>query len=265
MKILVIDDEDLARRMLISAIREACPDAQIYDFSRVSDLLKFAETTTCELAFCDIHLRGVTGIELAKKLKSFQPKINIIFVTGYDNYTAEAMFMRASGYVMKPATKEKILEEIKELRYPVQPKKESLLQVKCFGNFDVFTPTGEPVKFYRAKAKEMFAYLVYKKGARCTIRELSAVLLDEGVDTQGKMSYMRSIVAYLLKSLEDVKADKVVIKERNMIAIDVKLIDCDAYRFEEGDVSAINSYLGEYMYQYEWAEFASEYYNKKFR
>ena len=84
MKILAADDEALAREMLTDAIREALPDAEIFDFAKPSDLLEFAKETPCEIAFLDIHMRGMTGVELAKKLKDLNPKLNIIFVTGFD-------------------------------------------------------------------------------------------------------------------------------------------------------------------------------------
>lgn len=83
-------------------------------------------------------MRGMTGVELAKKLKDAYPKINIIFVTGFDQYTGEAMKMHASGYIMKPVTAEKVKEEMENLRNPIEPLSDKLLRVQCFGNFDVF-------------------------------------------------------------------------------------------------------------------------------
>lgn len=64
------------------------------------------------MAFLDIDMRGTNGMELAKRLKENQPKINIIFVTGYSEYMGDAFSIHASGYVLKPPTKEKIELEI---------------------------------------------------------------------------------------------------------------------------------------------------------
>ena len=83
-------------------------------------------------------MRGMNGVELAKKLKDINPKLNIIFVTGFDQYTGDAMKLHASGYIMKPVTKEKVEAELAELRHPIEPKSDVLLRVQCFGNFDVF-------------------------------------------------------------------------------------------------------------------------------
>lgn len=94
-------------------------------------------------------MRGMNGVELARRLKEINPKMNIIFVTGYSEYAGEAMSLHASGYIMKPVSKAKVEKELADLRFPIIPKNDALLRVQCFGNFDVFTPDGEHVHFER--------------------------------------------------------------------------------------------------------------------
>ena len=87
-------------------------------------------------------MRGMNGIEFAKNLKVQNPKLNIIFATGYDEYTKDAFSLHASGYIMKPVTAEKIAEEIEDLRHPMEEKKQQstapVLKVQTFGNFEVY-------------------------------------------------------------------------------------------------------------------------------
>ena len=66
--------------MLEMAIREAKPDADIHTFEKQSLLLEDAKQNGCDIAFLDIHMRGMNGVELAKALKEVNPKMNIIFV-----------------------------------------------------------------------------------------------------------------------------------------------------------------------------------------
>ena len=170
MKIIAIDDELLALHMLTDTIRKAVPEAEIFAFSKPSEVLVCAEENTCEVAFLDIRMRTMTGLELARRLKDLQPKINIIFVTGYNEYTGEAMNLHASGYIEKPVTAEKVRRELDDLRHPIQTKKvDALLRVDCFGCFEAFLPNGEPLRFERAKSKECFAYLVSRCGNACTV------------------------------------------------------------------------------------------------
>ena len=80
---------------------------------------------------------------------------------------------------MKPVTKEKVQKELQDLRFPIVPKSNALLKVQCFGNFDVFTPNGEHVKFERSRSKEIFAYLVHRNGSSCTTKEIAAALFED--------------------------------------------------------------------------------------
>lgn len=259
MNILAADDEPLALEMLTDSIREALPNAQISSFTKASQLLSYAGEHPCDIAFLDINMRGITGIELAYKLKQSNPKVNIIFVTGYDEYATEAMAMHASGYVMKPVTAEKIQVELDELRHPVTPAASNHLIVKCFGNFEVYTPDGDMIHFERSRGKEVLAYLVYRAGASCTIKEIAAALFEDSEYDKAQRGYVQKLIASMVQALKKVDAEDVVIKNYNSIAVNVDLIDCDYYKFSKQDPDVINSYMGEFMAQYSWAEFATGY------
>lgn len=255
MRIICVDDEPLALEMLTQAIEEAIPDADLHPFRKQSEFLDDARENGCDIAFLDIHMRGMNGVELAKNLKQINPKMNIIFVTGYDEYTGDAMRLHASGYILKPVTKEKIEEEISDLRFPIVPKNDALLKVQCFGNFDVFTPDGTPVHFERSKSKEVFAYLVHRHGSSCTIKEIAAALFEDMPYDSKQQSYIQKIISAMMKSLKKVGAAKAVNKSYNSLSVNVSTLDCDYYRFAELDAGAVNAYQSEYMSQYYWADF----------
>ena len=255
MKILCVDDEPLALEMLEQAVREAKPDADIKAFRKQTELLSEARENGCDIAFLDIHMRGMNGVELARQLKGVNPKMNIIFVTGFDEYTGDAMQLRASGYIMKPVTKEKIEEELAELRFPIVPKNNALLKVQCFGNFDVFTPDGTPVHFERSRSKEVFAYLVHRHGSSCTIKEIAAALFEDEPYDLKQQAYIQKIISVMMKSLRRVGAEKAVNKKYHALSVVVDKLDCDYYRFAELDAGAVNAYANEYMSQYYWADF----------
>ena len=255
MRILCIDDEPLMLKMLEKAIRKAKPDADVTAHKKQSELLEDAKQGGCDIAFLDIHMYGMNGVELAKKLKELNPKMNIIFVTGFSEYKGDAMDMKASGYIMKPVTAEDVKAELEDLRFPIVPKSGALLRVQCFGNFEVFLPNGELVKFERRRAKEMFAYLVHRQGSTCTVREIAAVLFEDEPYDKKQLNYMQQLIHTMIKSLKDVGAEAAVIKDYNSLAVNTKLLDCDYYRFKELDPGAVNSFQNEYMSQYYWADF----------
>ena len=255
MRMLCVDDEPLMLKMLEMAVKEAKPDADITAFRKQADLLEDARQNGCDIAFLDIHMRGMNGVELAKALKSVNPKMNIIFVTGFSEYKGDAMDMKASGYIMKPVTKEKVEAELADLRFPIVPKSNALLKVQCFGNFDVFTPAGSHLKFERSKSKEIFAYLVHRNGSSCSTREIAAALFEDMPYDKKQQNYMQQLIFAMVKSLKAYGAEKAIVKSYNAIAVDPKVLDCDYYRFQELDAGAVNTYQNEYMSQYSWAEF----------
>ena len=255
MRILCLDDEPLALKMLEAAIREAKPGADVTAFRKQADLLADAEKNGCDVAFLDIHMRGMNGVELAKKLKEIGPKTNIIFVTGFSEYKGDAMDMKASGYIMKPVTAEEVKSELDDLRFPIIPKKNAKLRVQCFGNFDVFTPDGKPMHFERSKSKEVFAYLVHRRGSSCSIKEIAAALFEDMPYDKKQQAYVQKIMSALMKSLKLAGVEKVVNKSYNSLSVNTDLLDCDYYRFREMDAGAVNAYQNEYMSQYYWADF----------
>ena len=98
------------------SVQEACPTAQVSKFQSAQEALRFLENNQCDVAFLDIHMRGCDGLTLAKKLKDLNPRCNIIFVTGYSEYAAEALSMHASGYIIKPVGAEAVQTELEDLR-----------------------------------------------------------------------------------------------------------------------------------------------------
>lgn len=250
MRILLVDDEELQLLRLTDAVKKALP--QESDFlSYVNPVVAWEENKeeAVDIAFLDIDMPVMNGMMLAKKLKTVNPQVNVIFVTAYNEYALDAYKLHASGYVTKPVNVEKIKAELDGLRYPVELTPTKKLQVKCFGNFEVFAG-GVPVKFARNKSKELFAYLVDREGAAANVNELNAILWEED-----KKSYFRNLVADIQASLKAVGAEDVFVKRRNECFIDPTKIDCDAYEYRKNDPNAIRMYRGEYMAQYSWAVF----------
>ena len=130
MNILAIDDNVLALEELVSSINEACPSDSVCSFSRPSELLDYAKENACDIAFLDIEMWGMNGIELAEKLKEIHDKISIVFVTGYSQYAPDSHTVKASGYVMKPVTKDVVKEILENLHRPVRTEPDKRVRVQ---------------------------------------------------------------------------------------------------------------------------------------
>lgn len=254
MNIIAVDDEKLALETLTRSIRTAEKDAEIHSFREIEEAVEFVKNNDCDVAFLDIKMRLITGIELAKTLKEIKPKINIVFVTGFSDYTLEAFKVYASDYILKPATPEQIKQALSNLRNPIEVKPTNRVRIQCFGDFEIFVDE-KPLTFKRAKAKEIVAYLVDRAGASVTMGDLLTVLWDSGEDTISRKSNLRNLVSEVKHAFDRVGIRDIIIKGRNSICINKNIIDCDYYDYIKGLPYAINKYRGEYMLQYSWAEY----------
>ena len=216
-------------------------------------VLSTIEESQPDIVWLDIEMPGMNGLEVAAKIKTASPFTNIVFVTGYPEYAYEAMQMHASGFILKPVTEQKLVNEIMNLRRPVSRKKTKVIQVRCFGNFEVFH-NGSPIHFARRMSKELFAYLIDRRGAGCSTAELCAVLWEDRPADTGLKSQCRNLIRTLRTSLQSIDAEDVIVKGWSTIGVDCDKIDCDYYDYLRGDPYTINSFRGEYMMQYSWAE-----------
>ena len=112
MKIIIADDHTLFRqafRMLLNEI----PDTIIVgEASDGEELLKLIESTYTDLVFLDIRMPGINGLELAKRISLYWPKIKICIMTMFEeeHYFASAIEAGASGFMLKPLS----IEELKK-------------------------------------------------------------------------------------------------------------------------------------------------------
>lgn len=254
MNILTVDDEINALQMLTENVRSLVPEANVVPFSNPVSALEWTAENPCDIAFLDIEMGGMNGMELGKKLKERNPKTNLIFVTGYLEYAISAYTLRASGFLEKPASREAIRIELDNLRYPMpKPQTHNRVSVQCFGNFEVFCDNA-PLTFKRSKTKELFAFLVDRKGARVTSGEICAKLWDDQSSDKQQKDYLRHLIMDLTRTLENVGESDILVRSFNGYTIDPEKIDCDYFDYLKNIPYAVRAYQGEYMQQYSWAE-----------
>ena len=276
MKILVVDDERPARERMVETLGRICPECKVVAFDNAQDALNYEGKSDIEIAFLDIELGNYSGIELAIELKKYSPRCNIIFVTSFSEYGTESFKARPSGYVTKPYTDAEIKRELDNLRYQISEslessevsgksggsggneettfeKDERRLRCATFGNFIAYKENGDIMTFSRTKSKELLAYLIDCAGFPVTTKDIAKDVFEAELDKQMSKNISKIIIG-LITDLKDEGYDDIVIKQNRQIYVNRDKIDCDIYNAINGDVSALNSFHGEYMIEYSWAE-----------
>lgn len=262
MYVLAVDDERIMLKELTIELGQVFPNADIQGFQDPMEAEQWAsdlaqEGKSLDYAFLDIRMRGMSGIELARRLKKLHPGTVLIFCTAYTEYAFDAVGMYAKGYLMKPISAENIVRTLDEMVYDWRKSLDVQNQsfwIKTFGNFEVFVD-GKPLVFEREKAKEMLAFLVDRAGATVTTEQLAAVLWEDRPYDKTLKNYVSTVLGSLRRTLRKVGKEDILIKTRNHLSLNPEKIKCDAYDYEKGVMSAVNSFRGEYMVNYSWAEF----------
>lgn len=262
MYVLAVDDERIMLKELTIELGQVFPNADIQGFQDPMEAEQWAsdlaqEGKSLDYAFLDIRMRGMSGIELARRLKKLHPGTVLIFCTAYTEYAFDAVGMYAKGYLMKPISAENIVRTLDEMVYDWRKSLDVQNQsfwIKTFGSFEVFVD-GKPLVFEREKAKEMLAFLVDRAGATVTTEQLAVVLWEDRPYDKTLKNYVSTVLGSLRRTLRKVGKEDILIKTRNHLSLNPEKIKCDAYDYEKGVMSAVNSFRGEYMVNYSWAEF----------
>lgn len=116
--VILVDDRKLILTGGLSILEEVMPNATIMGFTDAHDAVAYAKENRVALAFLDIELRDMTGLELCRELLGINPRTNVVYLTAYSDYALDAWNTGASGFMLKPITPEGVREQLKNVRYP---------------------------------------------------------------------------------------------------------------------------------------------------
>jgi len=107
---LIAEDEPLLRQALAAQLQRLWPELRIVaECEDGAAALEALETLKPDLAFLDIRMPGVTGIDVARALETLSPRTQVVFITAYDQYAIDAFEHGAVDYLLKPVADERLL------------------------------------------------------------------------------------------------------------------------------------------------------------
>jgi CheY-like chemotaxis protein len=117
--VLLVDDESIILEGGLPILRQALPGAKVFGFTKPSQAVDFVRNHPVSLVFLDIELGRVSGLELCRELIRLRPRVNVIYLTAFQEYAFNAWDTGASGFLLKPLDVEAVRRQLLHLRYPV--------------------------------------------------------------------------------------------------------------------------------------------------
>ena len=106
---IVAEDESLLRHSLVAELKRAWPTLQIVaECEDGASAVEALAEHTPDVAFLDIRMPGLTGLEVAAVAAEASPRTQIVFVTAYDQYAIDAFERGAIDYLLKPVKPERL-------------------------------------------------------------------------------------------------------------------------------------------------------------
>ena len=111
---IIADDERLMREQLRSRLAEVWPDLKLVaEVTNGSEAVAAVQQHHPDLAFLDIRMPGMTGIEAAREIGD---ACHVVFITAYNEYAVDAFEQGAVDYVLKPAEVERLAITVDRLK-----------------------------------------------------------------------------------------------------------------------------------------------------
>lgn len=280
MKVILVDDERLALEVMERMIREIDSFKVIGKYTNPHQALEAITREEPDVAFLDIEMPEITGIELAERIRSRLPSVKVVFVTAYDNYAVKAFELSAIDYLLKPVKRERLAETVKRLlektekaEKPAATAPDSQVIIRCFQSLQIELPAGSAeqaaIRWRTSKAQELFAFLVHQRGQLVRKDTLLDMLWPEA-DWKKGYTLLYTAVYQIRKMLENAGVNMRILSYDEGYQLEMNQAKLDVADWEHGlreapPISAatlpehrslLELYRGDYMADnaYIWAE-----------
>lgn len=252
--IIAVDDEIFSLKRFEHIIQKESRVKLSASFTNGMDALEYIKNNTVDIAFLDIEMPVINGLELAERILEIDPYVSVIFVTAFDQYALEAFKAHAIGYLLKPLDIKDFSKEIDSLEHskkPRDPKEASnplaeqsskKLTVKCIGQFSCYAENqpDKPVTFRTAKTAELFALLINKyKSPLSKYAILDTLFPDMDYEKSTKIFYVSC--SYLRSAFSKIGVGEILVRDNDTYRIDISIMDCDYINLLDNEPNISNA------------------------
>jgi len=280
MKAIVIDDERLALESMARILQRYNIDV-VGTFLDPREAIKHHQSLGAEVAFVDIEMPELNGLELAARLQSDNPELHIVFVTAYVQYAVDAFEIAAVDYLTKPIQLKRLditLKRLQALRrvsretHESSTSREASLMTLCLFHHLCFQDSQGSlvdIPWRTTKAKELFAYMVHLDDRTPSKEEIIDRIWPDG-DLVKIGAYMHTIIYQIRQTLKNAsvplkieyKDGRYKLEAAAELQVDVRVWEKAVREAADTDDSEkmhdllVNGYRGDYLETegFLWAE-----------
>ncbi|WP_158232164.1 response regulator [Sporosarcina sp. P20a] len=234
---ILVDDEPLALQLLTHKLAAFKEVQVIKTFTNSLHLLADVQVLSFNVAFLDISMPGIDGIDLANHLLGINPTIKIVFVSAYRDYAIQAFELNSIDYILKPLTNERLEKTITRLTQALPSvhvphlESEKPLRIQCFQEF-IVQYKQEVVKWKTIKIKELFAFfLTYHR--EWIHRDVLIETLWPDTEYAKAKIQLHTALSHLRKTLESLGFSKVIVFTNQSYSMKLSNFYCDALEMEQ--------------------------------
>lgn len=252
MKAIVVDDEYLMLKKF-ARLTEGIDDLELVGlFEDAQDALAFAAGGDVDVAFLDIEMPGMSGIELAGRLRELRADMLIVPVTAHESYIHESNRIGTDYYVVKPYT-EQVLRAMMERLRLLAARQGKDVYIQTFGRFLV-RKCGKPVPL-TGKAKEILALVVTRRGKEISNVAVYSTIWEGRPCDNASMSVYYNALKRLRDALAKAGLEGLLVSTPNGQTVDTSLFDCDFYEWKDRTTDERCRFEGEFLSEYSWGEY----------
>ncbi|MBO7429921.1 MAG: response regulator [Spirochaetia bacterium] len=250
MRAIVVDDEPM---MLKSFMRlsSGIEDLQVLEtFESPEDAVEFVKKNSVEIAFLDIEMPTMSGIQLAKELRAIRPDILLVIISAYGDYIKDSNQIGADYYILKPYKHETLEMMMDRMRLLVRRQQKELF-IRTFGDFEILK-NGKPTSV-TGKAKEILAYCVIMRGKEVPNEEIFSVLWEGREYNNVNMKVYYNAIKRLKDALAYDAIPDLLISTKHGHLANTDVFDCDLYQWLDKGNRDISKIPEGFMTKFEWA------------
>lgn len=227
MKILIVDDEELARTRLTRMLKTLKYE-NITEATNANEATEAIKNAPYDLVFLDINMPQMSGLELGYELRYLQENIKIIFQTAYEEHALKAFDIGAVGYLVKPYSIDQLNQTLERVKVVKSAESDIHIMSKNGENYFLLKP--EEIYYVKADLSEVM--LRTKKGFSYYAQKISD--LQNKLSAHGFVKIHRSYLINIdkIKEIQTIEQSKLRFSF-NDIADDIESSKDGAKAFRE--------------------------------